>query len=91
MFVALKKKLAEQTVESFTEAVASVLLQNLGWVANQALNRTVNGALAHHISEPQEALKAAREKSTLCWPYAIFLWIKTNDSREGSESWDSVV
>ena len=60
--VALKKKLAEQTVESFTEAVASVLLQNLGWVANQALNRTVNGALAHHISEPQEALKAAREK-----------------------------
>ena len=49
--VGLKEELALQTTEAFTEGVESVIMQTLGWVSSQVLNRTVNKKLAHHISE----------------------------------------
>ena len=45
----LKKTLATKATDAFTEAVSSIILQNLGWIANQHLNRTVNAAAGHAV------------------------------------------
>ena len=39
--IELKQTLARHATSVFTEAIKSIILDNLGWVSNQALNRTV--------------------------------------------------
>ena len=46
----LKRELARQATCAFTEAVSTIILQNLGWVANQHLNRKINIVAARTVT-----------------------------------------
>ena len=39
--IELKRTLARHATSAFTEAVKSIILDNLGWISNQMLNRTI--------------------------------------------------
>jgi len=47
----LKNQLAKDTTHAFCDAIASILLQNLNWLANNFLNRTVNKTASHCIKK----------------------------------------
>jgi hypothetical protein len=46
----LKRELARQATCAFTETVSTIILQNLGWVANQHLNRKINIVAARTVT-----------------------------------------
>ena len=46
----LKTKLAEHSADKLGEAVASVLLQNLTWMVNRGLSKTVNKVASRHLN-----------------------------------------
>lgn len=66
-----KNQLAEHTAKQLGKAVSLVLQQNLAWMANHGLSKSVNKLASHHLSmglgmeETKEKIRAGQAKNYL--------------------------
>lgn len=74
--VELKRTLARHATSVFTEAVKSILLDNLGWMSNQMLNRTVTH-LPHFSKKAVDLVSAGTEHLQTYYHY----WLRQRNIR----------
>ena len=61
----LKEHIAERTADQFGEAVSTVLQQNLTWILNRGLSKTVNRVAQGHLNKRLGTERTVREMEAL--------------------------